>query len=165
MGDSGGPSFDTRGNVIGVNSMILASSGGPVGVAFAIPADTVRKVIPQLRDKGSVTRGWIGIGAQSVTPDIAQGLGRGNVRGAIVSSVQGNSPAAKAGLASGDVITAIGGDQIKNSHDLSARIHAMTPGSTAQLDVQRDGAQRSVSITVGELSHQQAATAAPSRRQ
>ncbi|KWV57616.1 hypothetical protein AS156_38545 [Bradyrhizobium macuxiense] len=151
-GDSGGPSFDTGGNVVGVNSMILAApSGDSVGVAFAVPADTARKVIRQLRDKGSVTRGWIGVSMQSVTPDIAEGLGQSNLRGAIVASVQGNGPAAKAGLANGDVIIAVGGDQIKGAHDLTAKIQDMKPGSSAQLGVLRNGNQRSVSVTVGEL--------------
>jgi serine protease Do len=100
---------------------------------------------------------------QSVTPDIAAGLDRNNLRGAIIASVQGDSPAAKAGLANGDVITSVGGDQIKDAHDLAAKIHDMKPGSSAQLDVLRNGSQRSVSVAVGELPNQQGSTASPPR--
>jgi serine protease Do len=94
-GDSGGPSFNTSGEVIGVTSMIFSPSGGSTGVAFAILADTVRDVITQLKDKGAVTRGSMGAEVQSVTPEIADGLGKDNLRGAIVAGVKENSPAAK----------------------------------------------------------------------
>ena len=106
-GNSGGPTFDVDGNVIGVNTAIFSPSGGSVGIAFAIPADTVKSVIAQLRDKGSVTRGWIGVQIQSVTPDIADSMGLKQATGALVSEPQKDSPAAKAGIASGDVITSV----------------------------------------------------------
>ena len=108
-GNSGGPTFDVDGNVIGVNTAIFSPSGGSVGIAFAIPADTVKSVIAQLRDKGSVTRGWIGVQIQSVTPDIADSMGLKQATGALVSEPQKDSPAAKAGIASGDVITSVNG--------------------------------------------------------
>ena len=98
-GNSGGPTFDVDGNVIGVNTAIFSPSGGSVGIAFAIPADTVKSVIAQLRDKGSVTRGWIGVQIQSVTPDIADSMGLKQASGALVSEPQKDSPAAKAGIA------------------------------------------------------------------
>jgi serine protease Do len=151
QGDSGGPTFDTSGNVIGVNSIIFSPSGGSVGVSFAIPADTVKKVVAQLRDKGTVTRGWIGVEAQTITPDLADGLGRSNLHGAIVASVQRNSPAAKAGLASGDVITSIGGNPIKDANDLAKKIHGMAPGSLAQLSLFREGNERSITVALGQL--------------
>ena len=118
-GNSGGPTFDVDGNVIGVNTAIFSPSGGSVGIAFAIPSDTVKSVIAQLREKGSVTRGWIGVQIQPVTPDIADGLGLKKAAGALVSEPQPNSPAAKAGIESGDVITAVDGNSIADARALA----------------------------------------------
>ncbi len=160
-GDSGGPSFDVDGDVIGVNSMIFSPSGGSVGVAFAIPAETVKAVIPQLREKGTVTRGWVGAEVQSITPDIADGLGNDNLRGAIVANVRSDSPAAKAGLASGDIITSVNGQDIKNAHELTKKIHEATPGSSAQLGLLRQGKQRSVSVTLGQMPEEVTVGSAP----
>jgi serine protease Do len=150
-GDSGGPSFNTNGEVIGVNSMIYSPSGGSVGVAFAIPAATVKAVIPQLKDKGAVTRGWIGAEIQSITPDLAEGLGMNHVGGAIVANVQDNGPAAKAGLRSGDVITSVSGEPIKNAGELTKKIQASAPGSSIQLAMLRKGKQSSLGVTLGEF--------------
>src|SRR5262249_28287742 len=118
QGDSGGPAFNTSGEVIGVNSFIFSPSGGSSGVAFAIPAETIKAVIPQLKDKGAVLRGWMGAEMQSVTPEIAEGLGMKNTGGAIVAGLQKDGPAAKAGLKTGDVITAIGDAPVGNANDL-----------------------------------------------
>jgi serine protease Do len=153
-GDSGGPSFNRSGEVIGVNGMIVSPSGGSVGVAFAIPADTVKAVIPQLKDKGMVTRGSIGARVQSVTPDLADSLGVNNVRGAIVASVQDNGPAAKAGLRSGDVITSLEGEPIKSASELTRKIHAMAPGSSIRLAMLRDRQENSLSVTLSQLPNQ-----------
>jgi serine protease Do len=161
-GDSGGPSFNTRGEVVGVNSMILSLSGGWSGVAFAVPADTVKSVIPQLKEKGSVTRGSIAAEVQSVTPDIADGLGMNNLHGAIVAGVQTNGPAAKAGLRRGDVITSVGGEPIKNANELTKKIHTMPPGSSVQLGMLRDRQQSSSSVTLGELSNEDSNASAAS---
>ncbi len=109
-GNSGGPTFDVDGNVIGVNTAIFSPSGGSVGIAFAIPADTVKSVVAQLRDKGSVTRGWIGVQIQPVTPEIADSMGLKKASGALVAEPQADSPAAKAGIESGDVITSVDGN-------------------------------------------------------
>jgi serine protease Do len=154
QGDSGGPSFNTSGEVIGVNSFIFSPSGGSTGVAFAVPADTVKAVIPQLRDKGRVTRGWIGVDVQSVTSDIANGLGVKDAGGAIVASVQDNGPAAKAGLKSGDVITAAGGQPIKTAHELIKTIQAMAPGSSIELATLRQGKERSLNVRLGRMPDQ-----------
>lgn len=150
-GDSGGPTLNTNGDVIGVNSMIFSLSGGWSGVAFAIPAETVRTVIPQLRDKGTVTRGSIGVKVQSVTPEISESLGADDLHGAIVTNVQTNGSAAKAGLRSGDVITKVEGDAVKSAAELTKKIHAMTPGSSAQLAMVRAGKQSSLSVTLDQL--------------
>ena len=108
-GNSGGPTFDVNGNVIGVNTAIFSPSGGSVGIAFAIPADTVKAVVAQLKDKGSVTRGWIGVQIQPVTDEIADSLGLKNAQGALVAEPQADGPAVKAGIEAGDVITAVNG--------------------------------------------------------
>src|SRR5207253_2279266 len=118
-GNSGGPTFDTEGSVIGVNTAIFSPSGGSVGIAFDIPAETVKNVVAQLRDKGSVTRGWIGVQIQPVTPEIADSLGLKEAAGALVSEPQANSQAAKAGIASGDVIIRLDGALVHDARELS----------------------------------------------
>jgi serine protease Do len=153
-GDSGGPSFNTQGEVVGVNSMILSPGAGSARVAFAVPADTVKTVIPQLKDKGSVTRGWIGADVQSVTPDIAESLAMRDPRGAIVVAVAENGPAAKAGLKSGDVISSAGAEPIKAASELTKKIHAMAPGSSTELTVLRRGHESRLSVTAGRRPDQ-----------
>jgi serine protease Do len=138
-GNSGGPTFDMEGNVIGVNTAIFSPSGGSVGIAFDIPAETVKTVVAQLKDKGVVSRGWIGVQIQPVTSDIAEGLGLKGTEGALVAEPQADSPAAKAGILSGDVITAVNGHAVKDAHDLARQIGSMTPGATAKLTVWRKG--------------------------
>jgi serine protease Do len=137
--------------VIGVNTMIASPSGGSVGVAFAVPADTIKAVIPQLKAKGSVTRGWIGVQIQPITPDLANGLGLNSPRGAIITSIQRNSPGAKAGLVRGDVITSINGEPIKDAHELTKRIQNIAPGTSAQIGLLRKGNERPVTVTPGQL--------------
>jgi serine protease Do len=150
-GNSGGPSFDMDGNVIGVNTAIFSPSGGSVGIAFDIPAETVKTVVAQLKDKGFVSRGWMGVQIQSVTSDIAEGLGLKGTEGALVAEPQADSPAAKAGIVTGDVITALNGHAIKDAHDLAKQIGSMTPGTTAKLTVWRKGEEKSFSLTLGDL--------------
>ena len=130
-GNSGGPTFDMDGNVIGVNTAIFSPSGGSVGIAFDIPSDTVKTVVAQLKDKGVVTRGWIGVHIQPVTADIAENLGMKANGGALVAEPQADGPAAKAGILSGDVITAVNGNAVKDAHGLAKQIGAMAPGATA----------------------------------
>jgi serine protease Do len=153
-GDAGGPSFNTQGEVVGVNSMILSPGAGSARVAFAIPADTVKTVIPQLKDRGSVTRGSIGAEVRSVTPDIAESLAMHDPRGAIVVGVEKNGPAAKAGLRSGDVISSVGTEPIKSANELTKKIHAMAPGSSTELNVLRQGQESRLSVTLGRLPDQ-----------
>ena len=118
-GNSGGPTFDVDGNVIGVNTAIFSPSGGSVGIAFAIPAETVRSVVDQLKDKGAVTRGWIGVQIQQINADIADSLGLKSNDGALVAEPQSGSPADKAGIKSGDVITAVNGEHVKDARMLA----------------------------------------------
>ena len=150
-GDSGGPTFDLDGRVIGVNTMIFSPSGGSIGIAFAIPAETVKQVVGQLKDKGSVTRGWLGVQAQPVTADIADSLGLKEARGALVAEPQPDGPAAKAGVAPGDVIASIGNVPIKDARDLSKTIGNMAPGTSIKLGVLRLGEEKTVTVTLGEL--------------
>jgi serine protease Do len=158
-GNSGGPSFDMDGNVIGVNTAIFSPSGGSVGIAFDIPADTVKSVVAQLKDKGAVTRGWIGVQIQSVNPEIADSLGRKGNEGALVVEPQPGSPGAQAGLQPTDVITAVDGKAVKDARDLSKQISTLAPGTKVELTVWRKGEEKSVSLTLGELPKERQARA------
>jgi serine protease Do len=150
-GDSGGPALDLNGRVIGVNTMIFSPSGGSIGIAFAIPAETVRNVVPQLKEKGSVTRGWVGVQIQPVTPQIADALGMAQAQGALVAEAQGDGPAAKAGVAAGDVIISVNDAAIKDPSALSKTISAGAPGTSVKLGVFRMGEEKTITITLGEL--------------
>ena len=161
-GNSGGPAFDTDGNVVGVNTAIFSPSGGSVGIAFAIPSDTVKTVVAQLKDHGHVTRGWIGVQIQTVTPDIADSLGLKKAEGALVAEPQAGSPAAKAGIKAGDVITQVNGKAVKDSRDLAKTIGAMAPGTKIDLVVLQGGSEKSMSLTLGELPNQKEAKNEPS---
>jgi serine protease Do len=147
------------GNVIGVNTAIFSPSGGSVGIAFDIPSDTVKSVVAQLKDKGVVSRGWIGVQIQPVTAEIAEGLGMKAPEGALVAEPQAGSPAAKAGIDSGDVITAVNGHAVKDARDLARQIGAMAPGSDAKLSVWRKGEAKGFTLTLGELPRERDARA------
>jgi serine protease Do len=150
-GDSGGPSFDLDGKVVGVNTMIISPSGGSIGIAFAIPAETVKTVTPQLKDKGAVTRGWLGVQMQPVTPDVAEALEIKDVRGALVVRLEATSPAAKAGIAAGDVITSVDDEPIKQASDLARKVTKSAPGTQLRLGVFHRGERKTASVTLGEM--------------
>jgi len=156
-GNSGGPAFDVNGNVIGVNTAIFSPSGGSVGIGFDIPADTAKMVVAQLKEKGHVTRGWLGVQIQPVTSDIADSLGLKKAAGAMVDEPQSGSPAAKAGIKSGDVITAVNGVQVKDARELARTIGMMAPDTSIKLDVVRDGEPRSITATLAEVPNEQQA--------
>jgi serine protease Do len=156
-GNSGGPTFDVDGNVIGVNTAIFSPSGGSVGIAFAIPASTVKSIVAQLKDKGTVTRGWIGVQIQPVTTEIAESIGLKNAEGALVSDPQANGPAAKAGIEAGDVITAVNGAAVKDARDLARQIGSIAPGTSVKLTVWRKGEEKNLSVSLGELPNQREA--------
>jgi len=158
-GNSGGPAFDVDGNVIGVNTAIYSPSGGSVGIGFDIPADTVKTVVAQLKASGHVTRGWIGVQIQPVTANIASSLGLKKAEGALVDEAQSGSPAAKAGIQSGDVITAVNGTPVKDARDLARTIGAMAPNASVKLDVMRNGEAKTIALTLGELPNEQQARA------
>jgi serine protease Do len=150
-GNSGGPAFNTEGEVMGVNTAIYSPSGGSVGIAFSIPASTVKTVIAQLKDKGSVSRGWIGVQIQPVTADIADSLGLKKAEGALVAEPQANGPAAKAGIESGDVITAVNGEAVKDARELARTIGGLAPGNAVKLNVLHKGQDKVVNLTLGQL--------------
>jgi serine protease Do len=150
-GNSGGPTFDVNGRVIGVNTAIFSPSGGSVGIGFAIPADTVQRVVADLKSNGQVTRGWIGVQIQPVTQDIADSIGLKKAEGAIIADVTKSGPAAKAGLKSGDAITAVNGQAIAGPRELARAIAAIKPGADADLTVWRDGAETKLSVATAKL--------------
>ncbi|PZA10374.1 serine peptidase [Rhodopseudomonas palustris] len=158
-GNSGGPAFDTNGNVIGVNTAIYSPSGGSVGIGFDIPAATAKLVVAQLKDNGYVTRGWLGVQVQPVTAEIADSLGMKQARGALVDSPQDGSPAAKAGIKAGDVIAAVNGKEVKDSRELARTISTMAPGSSVKLDVLHNGQSKTIDLTLAEMpgDHQKVA--------
>jgi serine protease Do len=158
-GNSGGPAFDVEGNVIGVNTAIYSPSGGSVGIGFDIPADTVKTVVAQLKASGHVTRGWLGVQIQPVTATIADSLGLKKAEGALVAEPQDGSPAAKAGILSGDVITAVNGTPVKDARELARTIGTIAPNATVKLDLIRSGQAKTISLTLGEMPDQQQAKA------
>ena len=149
-GNSGGPAFDMNGRVIGVNTAIFSPNGGSVGIGFAIPSDLARDVVAELRAHGKVARGWLGVRVQAVTPEIAAGFRLDEAEGALVSSVAPDSPAAEAGLESGDVILSWDGQNVTRLKDLP-RLVAFTPaGKTVAVEVWRDGARQSLTVVTGK---------------
>src|SRR5207244_8256355 len=149
------PAFDTDGEVMGVNTAIFSPSGGSVGIAFAIPASAVKSVVAQLKDKGSVTRGWIGVQIQPVNADIADSLGLKKAEGALVAEPQADGPAVKAGIQSGDVITSVNGTAVKDARDLAKKISSLPPGSNVKLGVVSKGSEKTLNVTLGELPREQ----------
>jgi serine protease Do len=158
-GNSGGPAFNADGKVIAVNTAIYSPSGGSVGIGFGIPAETVKTVVAKLKDKGVVDRGYIGVQVQPVTAAIADSLGMRNAEGALVSEAQANGPAAKAGIQSGDVITAVNGDAVRDSRDLAKKIGAIAPGTKVTLGILRKGERQNVTLSLQEMPNDRQAKA------
>jgi len=163
-GNSGGPLFNLAGEVIGINSQIFSRTGGYMGVSFAIPIDVARNVEDQLVKTGKVVRGRIGVTIQDVNAQLAESFGLDRPRGALVSSVEKDGPAAKAGLQPGDVILGVNSKPIERYGELSGSIAAMKPGADASLDVWRGGKKLTVSVKVTELKEQQPTTKAGARQ-
>ncbi len=149
-GNSGGPTFDLRGQVIGMNSMIFSPSGGSVGIGFAIPASTIHDVVAQLQAHGHVARGWLGVSIQSVTPEIASSMGIKDTKGALVAEVVPNGPAAKAGFEQGDIITAINGQAVEDNRDLTRKVALVPSGQTANFSVVRQGQMKTLKAEIGD---------------
>jgi serine protease Do len=145
-GNSGGPTFNLKGEVVGVNTAIYSPSGGSVGLGFAIPAPTVELVMNALEHGGVVSRGLLGVRIQPVTPDIADGFGLKTAKGALVDQADPGTPAADAGLKSGDVITALNGEPVKDARELTRKVGALKPGDKAEISYWRDGKAQSVDV-------------------
>jgi serine protease Do len=158
-GNSGGPAFNLDGDVVGVNTAIFSPNGGSVGIAFAIPADVVKSVTDQLIENGVVTRGFLGVGIQDVTRDIADGLGLDSSRGALVTEPTEGGPAAAAGIQSGDVIVEVDGQQIDDALDLSRTIASKNPGTPVEVTVWRNGSEQTFDVTLATLEEEQAQAA------
>jgi serine protease Do len=161
-GNSGGPTFNLKGEVIGVNTAIYSPSGGSVGIAFDIPASTIASVIPQLQKDGHVARGWLGVRIQPVTKEIAESVGLKNATGALVSEPQPGSPAAVAGLKSGDVIVGFDVAAVNDPRDLARKIAAAEPNKAVALRILRDGKEQTVNLKLGQLKDQKVRNAAAS---
>ena len=153
-GNSGGPTFNLGAEVIGVNTAIYSPSGGSVGIGFAVPSNIAKNVVQQLKESGHVTRGWLGVAIQGITPAIAKSLGLNPEQpsGALVASVTPNSPAAKAGVKQGDVITSAGGHPVKQVGDLPRIVAGTPPGQQLDLTILRGGKEMKLAATLGELS-------------
>jgi serine protease Do len=151
-GNSGGPAFNQEGQVVGVNTAIYSPSGGSIGIAFAIPARTAEQVIGQLKEHGHVTRGWLGVQIQNLTPEIADSLGFKSENGALVAKLESGSPAEKAGIKTGDVITTVNGAEIKDSRGLARKIAGLAPGADVKLGIARSGSTETIDVKIGELT-------------
>ncbi len=158
-GNSGGPAFNEEGQVVGVNTAIYSPSGGSVGIGFAIPSGTVERVVNALEHGGVVERGYIGVQVQPVSADIAESLGLKSATGAIVDKTMPGTPAADAGLQPGDVITKVNGEEVKDAGDLTRQIGLMKPGEKVELSYMRDGAEKTVNLTLSLQKPEKTASA------
>jgi serine protease Do len=158
-GNSGGPAFNMYGEVVGVNTAIFSPSGGSVGIGFDVPADTAKMVVAQLKEHGSVKRAWLGVQIQPVTVEIADSLGLKKAEGAIVAQHQTDSPAAKAGIATGDVITAINGVPVKDARDLARKIGMSRSGTSIKLSLLHKGKAKTIDLVLGRMPGEKQAKA------
>jgi serine protease Do len=164
-GNSGGPLFDENGKVVGINTAIFSQGGGNIGIGFAIPINEARELVPQLEEHGHVTRGWLGVSIQKLTPELAESVGADGTRGALVASVTPDGPAAKAGVKAGDVITRWDGKPVDEPGTLSTLVAATTIGKTVPVELRRDGKPQAVEVKVEKLADDEVASddTAPSR--
>ena len=149
-GNSGGPLFNMKGEVVGINSQIFSTSGGFMGLSFSIPIDLAMQIKDQLVQNGRVIRGRIGVGIQAVTQDLAEAFGMKTPRGAVITMIEKDLPGEKAGLQVGDIVVAIDGKDLANANELPVKISTMKPGTKATLTVLRDGKEKKITVTVAE---------------
>lgn len=149
-GNSGGPTFDLNGNVVGINTLIISPTGGNVGIGFAIPASTATSIVEQLKANGEIVRGYLGVNIQLITDDIAEGMGLTGTAGALVAEVSPDSPADKAGFASGDVILEVDGQEAKDYRHVTRLVGALAPGDKVSFKVIRDGKERTIKAKIGK---------------
>src|SRR5205085_10233556 len=151
QGNSGGPTFDIHGNVVGINDAIFSPSGGSVGIGFDVPADTAKAVVASIQKNGHVSRARLGVQVQNVTQDLADGLGLKDATGALVADPEVGSPAERAGIVAGDVITGVNGTAIKDARGLAQAVGTLAPGISVKLDVIHGGVAKTVNVTVDEM--------------
>ena len=152
MGNSGGALVDIEGRLLGINTAIFSRGGGNQGIGFAIPANLAREVMQSLRDKGRVVRGYVGTSVQTLTPEIADAMKlKGQPTGALVGEVEPNAPAAKAGIKTGDVITAVNGKKVSDPRELRLMIGSMAPGTKAHMEINREGQTKTFDVQLGEM--------------
>lgn len=164
-GNSGGPLFNMEGEVVGINSQILSRSGGFMGLSFAIPASVALDVVGQLRERGSVSRGWLGVSISDLSVEQAKSFGLSKPQGALISQVFAGSPASESGLRAGDIIVEFDGNPIEYSHDLPHVVGLITPGKTVKANVYRQEKMHSIDVTVGELAQEDVIRTSAPRRQ
>lgn len=155
QGNSGGPLFNTRGEVVGVNTAIFSTSGGNIGIGFATPINLAKSVVKQLKEKGRVVRGWLGVIVQTVTPDLAKSFGLDQKEGALVADIDAAGPAATAGIRKGDIIVAFNGTPIKEMDQLPLLVAQTPVGSKGELTIIRDGKKISKAVEIGELKDEE----------
>jgi serine protease Do len=160
QGNSGGPLFNTRGEVVGVNTAIFSTSGGNIGIGFATPINLAKSVVRQLKEKGRVVRGWLGVIVQTVTPDLAKSFGLEQKEGALVADIDLKGPAAKAGIKKGDIIIAFNGTPIREMDQLPLLVAQTPVGSKGELTIIRDGKKISKTVEIGELQDDEGAAPA-----
>jgi serine protease Do len=156
-GNSGGPLINMRGEVIGINSAIFSESGGNIGIGFAIPTNLVKELLPELRDKGKVVRGYLGTAIQKLTPEIADALGLSQTQGALITETTDGGPADHAGLKPGDVIVEFDGKEIKDTTDLPLQVARTAPGKTVRVKILHESKEVTLNLTVGEMKESEVA--------
>jgi serine protease Do len=157
-GNSGGPLINMQGEIVGINTAIFSESGGSVGIGFAVPINMAKDILPQLKNKGKVTRGWMGVAVQRVTPDIAESMGWEKTRGALVSEVARNGPGERAGIKVGDLIVEYDGNETKDANDLPILVARTAPGKRVEVKVLRDKRELTIPVTLGELKEETVAS-------
>lgn len=160
-GNSGGPAFNLKGEVVGINTAIFSPSGGSVGIGFAIPASTAEAIVADLKDDGNVTRGWLGVQIQQVSKDIATSIGLDKPTGTLIAAVTKDSPAEKSGLRTGDTILKVDGRDVKGPKELSRAVAKLKPGTSVEFTIFRNGKQRKVKVSIGTMPGDKVASANP----
>ncbi len=157
-GNSGGPLFDEHGNVVGINTAIFSQGGGNIGIGFAIPINLAKQLVPQLEEHGHVTRGWLGVSIQKLTPELAESVGTDGTHGALVAGVTADSPADKAGVKAGDVITRWDGKPVDDPGALSTLVAGSSIGKSVTVELQRDGKAREIEVKVEKMADDEVAS-------
>jgi Do/DeqQ family serine protease len=160
-GNSGGALVNARGELVGINTAIYSGTGGNLGIGFAIPVNMARGIMEQILKTGKVSRGYLGILIQDVTPDLAKAFNLSSTDGVLVGDVSADSPGAKAGLRNGDVVVAVNGQSVTDAQDLRLRVSQIAPGTSVRLDIMRDGQRQQINATLGELPEAQARAGGP----